>query len=199
MLSPPMLPQNHWYLIAPSRELRPGKPLGLKRFGADLVLWRDQAGVAWAQRDHCPHRSARLSAGKIVGDAVECPFHGFRFDAQGSCVAAPCEGANGHLRHLQNQSFALREEHGYLWMWWGEEAPSEDPLPWFDELHASMPYHEQSTVWETSYQRAVENQLDWAHLPFVHRNSIGIGFPHELDIQSELEGDQIYTLSLIHI
>ena len=33
--------QNQWYIIADSREIRKGRPIGLKRLGEDLVLWRD--------------------------------------------------------------------------------------------------------------------------------------------------------------
>ncbi len=187
------LPREHWYVVAQSRQLGRKRPLALRRLGLELVFWRDTSGRAWAQLDHCPHRSARLSAGRIRGDEIECPFHGFRFDGSGACMAVPCEGPEAHRAHLRNRSFPLREEHGFLWMWWGDGSPDEAPLPWFEELRADMRYAEQIREWETGWQRAVENQLDWAHLPFVHRNSIGIGFPHELEIHSELEDGEIFT------
>lgn len=179
--------------MAFAHELGRKRPLGLRRFGVDLVMWRDRRGRAWATRDHCPHRSARLSAGRVRGDEIECPFHGFRFDGQGACTAVPCEGPSAHRAHLHNQAFAVREAHGYLWIWWGDARPSERAVPWFDEIQADMRHAELASTWGTSYQRAVENQLDWAHLPFVHRNSIGAGFPHELEIESEVRDDEIFT------
>ena len=188
-----MLPENYWYVVAQSRELRKGKPLALRRFGQELVMWRDEQGRAQAMLDSCPHRNAKLSLGRVRGNEIECPYHGFRFDGSGTCTRAPCEGEGAHLAHLRNESFSLREEHDFIWMWHGDEAPSLDPLPWFNELRGELAFSELHDDWSTSYQRAVESQLDWAHLPFVHRNSIGIGFAHELEVVSEQDGDTIYT------
>lgn len=160
--------------------------------GLDLVVWRDTEGQLHCLPDHCPHRSARLSAGKVQGDEIECPFHGFRFDGDGQCTAAPCEGDDAHLAHIRADSFPLQEFKGMIWMWWGEGEPSGEP-PWFDELGEGMPYSSLSDEWDTSYVRVVENQLDWAHVPFVHHNSIGIAFPQQIEIESRVEGDEIFT------
>src|SRR5579863_3510819 len=42
--------------------------------------------AAWSSDDRCPHRSSRLSMGRVVGDDIECGYHGFTFDAAGRCV-----------------------------------------------------------------------------------------------------------------
>jgi len=42
-------------------------------------LWRDGQGRVACAIDLCPHRGVALSAGKVTGDCVECPFHGFRY------------------------------------------------------------------------------------------------------------------------
>ncbi|MCA9709842.1 MAG: hypothetical protein KDK70_28640, partial [Myxococcales bacterium] len=41
--------------------------------------------------------------------------------------------------------------------------------------------------------RNVENQLDWPHLPFVHRRTIGIGFDPRIEVRSVVEGDRLVT------
>ncbi|AFJ44147.1 rieske (2Fe-2S) domain protein [Francisella orientalis str. Toba 04] len=39
--------------------------------------------------NRCSHRSAELSLGKVCDSTITCPFHGFRFDAQGNCIYTP--------------------------------------------------------------------------------------------------------------
>jgi phenylpropionate dioxygenase-like ring-hydroxylating dioxygenase large terminal subunit len=41
------------------------------------------------------------------------------------------------------------------------------------------------------YTRAVENQLDVPHLPFIHHNTIGRGLPTAVNVHTEVEGDRI--------
>ena len=45
----------------------------------------------------------------------------------------------------------------------------------FAEFRGGFPYAERSEVWSVHYSRAIENQLDVVHLPFVHPNTIGRG------------------------
>lgn len=118
-----MFPPDYWYAILDGRELRRGKVLAARRLGVDLAVWRDEQGGVHATRDRCPHRGAALSLGRVRGGCIECPFHGFRFDGAGRCVEAPCMGAEAP-RHLDTKAYALREAHGFIWMWWGEAYPA---------------------------------------------------------------------------
>ena len=161
-----------WYAFADPKELSRSKPNRMRRFGMDWVVWRNSQGYWIAQRDACPHRSARLSLGKINKNCLICPFHGFRFNDQGVCVHVPeiQRGAPG----LKLQSSALVERHGFLWMRWGE-TQAEGPH-WFAELENSeFTYASSRHLWPTHFSRCVENQLDYAHLPFVHAKTIGRG------------------------
>ncbi|MDH3510031.1 MAG: Rieske (2Fe-2S) protein, partial [Gammaproteobacteria bacterium] len=73
---------GHWYPILSSRELKKN-PISRTRFGQRVVIWRDAAGQAVVLEDRCPHRGAALSQGRVRDGAIECPFHGFRYDAAG--------------------------------------------------------------------------------------------------------------------
>ena len=82
-----------WYFAALSGEVRPGKLVRKLLLNEPIVLGRDKAGAIFALRDICPHRAAPLSAGRIVEEggaqAVECPYHGWRFRTDGACAAIP--------------------------------------------------------------------------------------------------------------
>ena len=80
--------QNAWYAACESRSLK-RSPLAITLFGKGLVLWRDEAGQAQAFADSCPHRSAPLSAGKVKAGCLVCPYHGWEFHPDGSCVKIP--------------------------------------------------------------------------------------------------------------
>ncbi len=170
--------RNQWYAILPSRLLRPGKLLAVRRLGLDLVLFRNGRGEPGCVVDRCSHRGAALSAGELDGDCVRCPFHGIRFDTAGRCRFIPANGRadTADMSRYNVQSFAVREAHGILYLWYGDPAKAEGDPPFFDDrLAPGTVYSEIADPWPTHYSRAIENQLDVIHLPFVHHNTIGRG------------------------
>lgn len=76
-----------WHAVALSRNVT-RRPLRVMLDGQPVALFRTATGLA-ALTDRCPHRQVALSGGKVQGDTLECPYHGWRFDAQGDCVAMP--------------------------------------------------------------------------------------------------------------
>lgn len=186
-----MVPPDHWYAILDARELRRGKVLGVRRLGVDLAVWRDEQGVVHAVDDRCPHRGAALSLGRVRAGAVECPFHGFRFDGAGRCVEAPCEGPVAP-KHLDTRGHVVREANGFVWLWWGEPREEYPALPWFPELDDRYVYAGMLvSEWPVNWMRSVENQLDWPHLPFVHRTTIGMGAKKAMTVGSTIVGDRL--------
>jgi phenylpropionate dioxygenase-like ring-hydroxylating dioxygenase large terminal subunit len=70
----------------------------------------------------------------------------------------------------------VRELHDYIYLWWGEPRDQYPPLPDFDYMRdPELVYASTTDLWNSHYSRAIENQLDVIHLPFVHYNSIGRG------------------------
>jgi phenylpropionate dioxygenase-like ring-hydroxylating dioxygenase large terminal subunit len=171
-----MIP-NHWYAILESSEVKVGKPVGVTRMGEKLVLWRDEKGQVTCMSDLCPHRGVALSIGKLIGDCVECPFHGFQYDPSGRCTLIPANGRTAPVPkafHVK-QVYPTREAHGFIYIWWGELKPDLPPLPWFDSVSDVLSYATLRASWPTHYSRAIENQLDVVHVPFIHHNTIGRG------------------------
>jgi phenylpropionate dioxygenase-like ring-hydroxylating dioxygenase large terminal subunit len=189
-----MLP-NHWYAILESNEVKRGKPLGVTRMGEKLVGWRNGRGEIAVLIDRCPHRGVALSTGQILGDCVECPFHGFQFDATGRCTVIPANGKNTPVPKAFNAtSYQTREAHGFIWAWYGEPRDPEQlpPLPFFDDLDDSFSALTLRDHWTVHYTRAIENQLDVVHLPFIHKTTIGRGGQTVVDGPFvKLEGDRM--------
>lgn len=171
-----MIP-NQWYVILESSQVKRGKPVGVTRMGEKMVAWRDSHGKVSVMRDLCPHRGVALSAGQILGDCIECPFHGFQYNITGACTLIPANGRGAEVpKAMRAQAYATHEEHGFIYIWWGEPRENLPPVPYFDNIDDSQ--YSISTIkdlWRTHYSRAIENQLDNVHLPFVHRTTIGRG------------------------
>lgn len=168
--------RNQWYAILESDEIKLGKPVGVTRMGEKMVAWRDGAGKAAVMSDLCPHRGVALSIGAIKGNYIQCPFHGFEFDTSGKCAAIPANGKNTEPpKAMKARAYETREAHGFVYIWWGEQRETYPALPFFDAIDADFVYATLRDPWATHYSRAIENQLDVVHLPFVHRTTIGRG------------------------
>jgi phenylpropionate dioxygenase-like ring-hydroxylating dioxygenase large terminal subunit len=166
---------NQWYVILQTNELKRNKPLRIKRFNEDIVLWRDKENSICCIADKCCHRGASLSCGKIINGNLECPFHGFVFDRSGRVRTIPANGKNKEVPEtMKVQSYRTFEKYGLIWLWWGSEGKATDEPFFFKELE-HFSYSTLKDRWNVHYSRAIENQLDVVHLPFVHRTTIGRG------------------------
>jgi phenylpropionate dioxygenase-like ring-hydroxylating dioxygenase large terminal subunit len=68
--------------------------------GRDLVLWKDGNEKRWrCFIDSCPHRLAPLSEGRIEPRTghLQCAYHGWEFDQDGTCTKIPQVGARAWL------------------------------------------------------------------------------------------------------
>lgn len=170
--------ENQWYAIAPEKLVAPGKMTGLKRLGKELLIFQTTDKQWGCIEDLCSHRGVRLSVGKLKDDGcVECPFHGLRFDASGTCTRIPANGINAPVDdRYRVRSYAIRVKYGIIYVFYGDKDKAVGEVPFFaDFLDDSFVCSEIADTWDTHYSRAIENQLDVVHLPFVHHNTIGRG------------------------
>jgi len=193
------IPQNMWHPVLLSKELgkRPIKGL---RFGLAFVFWRDDSGIAHAFPDRCPHLGASLSQGKVRDGKLICPFHGFEYLASGECTHIPANGSQSRIPvGMACTRFESIEAHGFIWMWVGKEPVSGTPA-YFSEIEQGFRTHDTVIDACVNYSRAIENQLDAAHLPFVHRTTIGAGRKTAVDgpyIQANERGIDSWVLNRI--
>jgi renierapurpurin 18,18'-hydroxylase len=63
---------DHWYPIAWSAEVKPGKMLARKYAGDPIALVRGKDGRLFALEDRCAHRQVPLTHGVVNGCTVKC-------------------------------------------------------------------------------------------------------------------------------
>ena len=168
--------KNQWYVVLTSRQL--GKALvGATRLGEKLVFFRAANGEAICLADKCAHRGVALSIGETCDDnTIMCPFHGLRYDASGKCTVIPANGKAAAVPpNFKVRSYPTHEDHGFIWIWWGEGQPSPSIPEFFDDIPRNALYATVIDPWDAHYSRVIENQIDCVHLPFVHHNTIGRG------------------------
>lgn len=178
-----------WYAILQSPALKK-KPINITRFELSLALWRDTNGIAHCMIDRCPHRGAKLSIGNIKNNCIECPYHGFRFNQDGLCEHAP--EFNKPIPGLTVQTFKIKEAMGMIWL--AYQCPSaEFNYDTLNNIHQlfSNGYSESSHIWHSHITYCIENQLDFTHLPNVHKNTIGRSFQYPKEPHFNLNADQI--------
>jgi len=185
---------NKWYIVMESKEVKRGGLAGAVRFNERLLFWRKNSGELVCFYDKCAHRGASLSIGKHFGDEVACPFHGFRYDSNGKTTLIPANGrASAVPDNFKMKTYPVIEKFGFIFMWGGEVREEYPEIKYFENIDDSFSFCTTKHIWNVQYSRAIENQLDLVHLPFVHKTTIGAGNktlvngPVELVKEGEIE------------
>ncbi len=164
---------NIWTPVALASELKPQKPLAVQVAGTPLVLFRNEEGGVSALVDRCPHRGVALSLGTIKGGNLECPFHGWQLDSKGHVCNVPWN-PDAKLQGLRGIAIPVREIAQQLWVYTSHvNEPTSEPAVNETLLRKDVRVSGFAIEWNTHWTRAMENMLDWPHLPFVHKATIG--------------------------
>ncbi|MBV9783175.1 MAG: aromatic ring-hydroxylating dioxygenase subunit alpha [Acidisphaera sp.] len=163
---------DHWYPLAWSRELKPGRPLAVRFAGEPIVLVRPANGPVFALEDRCAHRQVPLSKGLVEGTAIRCCYHGWTYDGSGRCIDVPYLGKD----KLPNgvRSYPCREVEGLILVFPGNPARAEKvPFPALGSV-ADKRYKTRRFGREVAchYSFMHENLMDMNH-QFLHRKQMG--------------------------
>ena len=90
--TPSPYPRRQWWMAAWSNEVQ-RSVLGRTILGEKVVLYRTESGEAVCPSGICPHRMYPLEKGRLVGDSLQCGYHGITFDASGRCTHVPSQDA----------------------------------------------------------------------------------------------------------
>ena len=175
---------GEWLPICNSADVPAGESRGFVVAGERLVVWRnapeaddpvvqpDISTDAHVWRDRCPHRGAQLSLGTVTGGLLACPYHGWRYDADGQCIHIPANPSIRPAKRACARTYRVEERYGAVWTCLGEPSLPLDFFPEYDAPGARRINLAAQTV-RSSAPRVVENFLDMAHFPFVHTGILG--------------------------
>jgi phenylpropionate dioxygenase-like ring-hydroxylating dioxygenase large terminal subunit len=171
--APALTTPASWYHVAWSDEIAVGDVKPLSYFGEELVCYRDETGCIHVADAHCPHMGAHLACGGTVqGEDIICPFHGWRWDADGRNVDIPYSDRPRRQKRLRQ--WAAKEVSGLVFVWFHPEGspPTWDvPMPEVTpaaDYFPAFPHGAKCERRRMHPQYLVENTVDLAHLTYVH-------------------------------
>ena len=174
-----------WFAVSYSDELAVGTSRALHYFGRELVIFRTESGRACVLDAYCPHLGAHLGhgiheetggGGRVEGESIVCPFHGWKFNGNGDCTDIPY-ARNIPLKAQEDKcqlAYPVTEANQVIWVWYHPQ--NADPL-WQVLDHPEAGHDDwaplQRFEWEiaTHPQEMAENAADPAHFLYVHRTA----------------------------
>jgi 5,5'-dehydrodivanillate O-demethylase oxygenase subunit len=162
--------RRYWHPVACSAQVT-GKPLATKILGEELVVYRGASGSPVLMERRCAHRRLALDYGRVEGDSLRCPYHGWLYDRTGQCLAQPAEPeGSGFKEKVRLKSYAVQEFGGLVFGYLGPEpAPL---LPLYDVLRMEDGTKGvQIRNINANWLNHVENIVDISHLAWLHGHS----------------------------
>jgi len=161
-----------WFYIMGADELAAGEIRTVRRFAQDLIAWRGEDGALHLQDAYCPHLGAHIGVGgKVVGNTVQCPFHKWQFNGDGSVHSVPY--ANKLNERACLYTFPTKIHYGNLMAWYhpNKIAPLfEIPaVPQLDAGGFKGPLSKTHLI-KTCLQEMAENTVDSAHFQTIHNH-----------------------------
>lgn len=186
---------NQWYVVAYGSELTAEGILARTVCNVRLALYRTASGDAVALADQCIHRRYPLSKGSIVGDALQCGYHGLTFDASGTCIHIP--GQDHIPGTARVESFPLIEVDSFVWVWIGEPERSRGThpprAPWLTDSNYEVVRGMEPLA--ARYELLVDNLLDLSHETYLHAGYIGTPEVASTPITREVDKER----NIVHV
>jgi len=170
--APPTRFARGWHCLGLADRFRDDGPHAVAAFGTKLVVFADSGGQLHVLDAYCRHMGGDLSRGTIKGDALACPFHDWRWGADGRCAAIPY--ARRVPPAARTRSWITLEQNGQLFVW---NDPQGNPPP----EHVTIPRIEGAFAAEWSQwtwdsilvdgancREVVDNVVDMAHFFYIH-------------------------------
>lgn len=183
-----------WFVVAESSQVG-RQATNARYFGEEVVLFRGESGQVVMLEAFCPHMGAHLGKNRtshtvtaghhLEGDAIRCPFHGWRFGADGRCNDIPY--FDGPIpEQARVKSWPVQERYGVVFCWNDPEGgapefelpdyPEWDDPAWMrwtglDHL-ADLPCHPVEVF---------DNNSDYAHLIHLHGGGEVRAYENEVD------------------
>jgi phenylpropionate dioxygenase-like ring-hydroxylating dioxygenase large terminal subunit len=161
---------NGWFAVAWSKDLVAGDVLRTRYFDEELVVFRTRSGEIKALNAYCPHLGAHLAeGGRVVGENIRCPFHGWQYGGDGVCAKIPYTERIPQKARVRAWDVCERNKMVFLWhhdqgvspYWEVPVMPELGKDGWTEPRYFELevPVH---------LQDMHENNCDPVHFKYVH-------------------------------
>jgi 5,5'-dehydrodivanillate O-demethylase len=175
--------RRYWQPVAAIVELETRWTKKVRLLGENLVLFRDRQGRLGLIEEQCPHRRASFLHGIPTHDGIRCPYHGWEFNGQGTCLSQPNESDNPSFREkVCTTAYPVEEMGGLVWAYLGPEP--RPLLPRFDGfVHEGTVRMLGRALLPVNWLQIMENSMDPIHTEWLHG--------HHYEFLKEQEGVKV--------
>lgn len=163
----PAVPDG-WFSVAASADIGVGDVTPLHYLDRELVAFRGEDGHVRVFDAHCPHLGAHLGVGgRVCGDGITCPFHGWRFDGSGQVVEVP--RLERTRPRVSARAWDVCERNDRIFVWHhAEGAPPQYDVTTYREQATWTPWRVNTYRVRIGLQDLTENIIDRSHFWTVH-------------------------------
>jgi phenylpropionate dioxygenase-like ring-hydroxylating dioxygenase large terminal subunit len=161
---------NFWYPTVFAKDLK-DEPVKVQILKQEFVVFRDSQGQAHCISNTCTHRGGSLADGKINGDCIQCPYHGWEFGGDGCVQRIPSLGPNPKIpARTRIDAYPVEERYGIVFAFLGDLPEAERPPIMEIPTWGKDGWRESFLGYDGAfnYERSIENGMDPAHNEFVH-------------------------------
>lgn len=150
------------------------KPRSLIGFGTKLVAYRGEDGKVNVLDGYCPHMGADLAQGCVEGNSIRCPFHDWRWGADGVCDDIPY--AKRIPPKAVIKKWPVLESNNHLFVWHDPEncQPTEKiTIPDLGDSNSDewTDWVVRTTPINTNCRELIDNVSDKAHFASIHHSA----------------------------
>ena len=166
--------RRYWFPVAASCEVPPASALPVRLLGEDLLLFRTTTGELGLIDERCPHRGASLRCGHVDHEGIACPYHGWKYDRHGRCLAMPAESGPKPrlLERAKTRAAHVEELGGLVFAYLGPE-----PVPLWPRYDLFVIDNALRDIGRAlipcNWLQIMENSVDPTHVEWLHGHHLG--------------------------
>jgi 3-ketosteroid 9alpha-monooxygenase subunit A len=161
-----------WHCLGLADSFKDGKPHAVTAFGTKLVVFQSSDGELHVLDGYCRHMGGDLTQGTIKGDEIACPFHDWRWNGNGKCVAIPY--AKRVPLRARTKSWLSMEENKQLFVWHDPQGNPPPPDVVIPRIDGVVNGEWSNWTWDSvliegaNCREIIDNMVDMAHFFYIH-------------------------------
>jgi len=164
--------RRYWWPVMTTATLVAEPVQRFRLLGEDLVLFRDESGELGVVAERCPHRGASLAYGFTEQHGLRCPYHGWLFAVDGTCVEQPNQFVDTPALRAQCAvtAYPAAELGGLVFVYLGPApAPALPPFDLFHWTESRTRFRDIGwAIVPCNWLQIMENALDPTHAEWLH-------------------------------
>ncbi len=188
-----------WLCVGFAEDLQNHQDFVTAQIGLHSIVVQNFEGSLRAFRNVCSHRFSKIQCEKAGNRVLQCPYHGWTYDAGGKPIGVPLNKQSFGLNDadkaaLALQSYALETVGHFVFVRMSREGPDLRTFlgSFYDDLkHVSdvCPdrFEMESYDWAANWKLGMDNAAEGYHVPLVHAESFGLILSIDLDISTDVD------------